>query len=190
MPRDSRVASAATEILKRSINRDQQYSDDDACLERIFNLRYGKDYQCPKCHKRGFYRNRARKCYSCAWCGYDHSPLAGTIFHKSPTSLKNWVFAIFLMGTPKNGVAAKEIQRQTNVTYKTAWRIQRQIRKLMMPDASKLGGTIEIDDTYIGAPSSMLRHGEIPQSFRSSCYDRSKPREGTERYKTARPHHL
>lgn len=126
------------------------YPDDDACLERIFNLRYGKDYECPKCHKRGFYRNRARKCYSCAWCGYDISPLAGTIFHKSPTSLKNWFFAIFLMGTSKNGVAAKEIQRQTNVTYKTAWRMQRQIRKLMRPDDSKLSGTIEIDDTYIG----------------------------------------
>lgn len=128
----------------------KEFPDDDACLEHLFNQRYGKHYECPKCHKTGFYRNRNKKCYSCAWCGYDISPLAGTIFHKSSTSLKNWFFAIFLMSTSKNGVSAKEIQRQTGVTYKTAWRMQRQIRLLMHPDKDPLRGTVEIDDTYIG----------------------------------------
>ncbi|MGH7901380.1 MAG: IS1595 family transposase [Thermodesulfobacteriota bacterium] len=138
-------------ITYTTINQfNKEFPDDDACLEHIFNQRYGKNYECPRCHKTGFYRNRTRKCYSCAWCGYDLSPLAGTIFHKSSTNLKNWFFAIFLMSTSKNGVAAKEIQRQTGVTYKTAWRMQRQIRMLMRPDDSKLNGTIEIDDTYIG----------------------------------------
>lgn len=138
-------------ITYTTINEfNKDFPDDDACLEHIFNQRYGKNYECPRCHKRGFYRNKTRKCYSCAWCGYDLSPLAGTIFHKSSTSLKNWFFAIFLMSTSKNGVAAKEIQRQTGVTYKTAWRMQRQIRMLMRSEDSQLSGTIEIDDTYIG----------------------------------------
>lgn len=128
----------------------KEFPDDDFCLEHIFNLRYGKDYVCPKCGKTGFYRNRARKCYSCAWCGCDLSPLAGTIFHKSPTSLRTWFYAIFLMSTSRNGVSAKEIQRQTGVTYKTAWRMQRQIRLLMNPGNDPLKGTVEIDDTYVG----------------------------------------
>ena len=119
-------------------------------MEYIFNLRYGKDYQCPKCTKTGFYRIRERKFYSCAWCGYNLSPLANTIFHKSPTPLKHWFFAIFLMSTSINGVSAKEIQRQLGVTYKCAWRMQRQIRKLMRSKTSKLIGIVEIDDTYIG----------------------------------------
>ena len=129
----------------------EEFPDDDYCLDHIFNLRYGKDYICPKCGKTGFYRNRARKCYSCAWCGCDLSPLAGTIFHKSPTSLKTWFYAIFLMSTSKNGVSAKEIQRQTGVTYKTAWRMQRQIRLLMKPGNDPLKGTVEIDDTYVAS---------------------------------------
>ncbi len=55
------------------------------------------------------------------------------------------------MSTSKNGVAAKEIQRQIGVTYKTAWRMMRQIRKLIdSVDSNKLGGTVEIDETYIG----------------------------------------
>ena len=54
------------------------------------------------------------------------------------------------MSTSKNGVSAKEIQRQTGVTYKTAWRMQRQIRLLMKPGNDPLKGTVEIDDTYVG----------------------------------------
>lgn len=148
------IISMTKQTTIRQFNKD--FPDDDSCLEHIFNQRYGKHYECPKCHKTGFYRNRARKCYSCAWCGYDISPLAGTIFHKSSTPLKNWYFAIFLMSTSKNGVSAKEIQRQTGVTYKTAWRIQRQIRLLMRPDNDPLRGTVEVDDTYIGGK----RHGK------------------------------
>src|SRR3990167_8203671 len=128
----------------------KEFPDDDACLEHIFNFRYVKNYECPKCHKKGFYRNRNKKCYSCAWCGYDLSPLAETVFHKSSTSLKTWFYAIFLMSTSKNGVSAKEIERQTGVTYKTAWRIQRHVRMLMKPGNNPLKGTVEIDDTYIG----------------------------------------
>ena len=96
-------------------------------------------------------------CYACAWCGYQLHPLAGTIFHKSPTNLKDWFFAIFLMSTSKNGVSAKELQRQLGVTYKCAWRMQRQIRKLMRFKGSKLSGIVEIDDTYIGGRRSGKR---------------------------------
>jgi len=128
----------------------EQFSNDDACLNYIFDERYGKDHECPECHKTGFYKVSNRKCYACAWCGYQIHPLANTIFHKSSTSLHHWFFAIFLMSTSKNGVSAKEIERQLGVTYKTAWRIQRQIRKLMKSSKDMLSGTVEIDDSYIG----------------------------------------
>ena len=126
------------------------FPDDNACLDYVFDKNYGKDFECLECHKTGFYRVSDRKCYACAWCSYQIHPLAHTIFHKSSTSLKTWFHAIFLMSTSKNGVAAKEIQRQTGVTYKTAWRMQRQIRMLMKPGNDPLRGTVEIDDTYIG----------------------------------------
>lgn len=54
------------------------------------------------------------------------------------------------MSTSRNGVAAKEIQRQVGVTYKTAWRMMREIRKLMQDGPSKLSGIVEADETYIG----------------------------------------
>lgn len=77
-------------------------------------------------------------------------PTAGTIFEKTRTSLADWFYAIYLMTSTKNGVAAKEIQRQIGVTYKCAFRMMHQIRKLMLTtDGQKMMGVVEADETYI-----------------------------------------
>ena len=128
----------------------KEFPDENACLNYIFLHRYGKDCDCPNCQKTGFYRVKGRKCYACAWCGHQIHPLAGTIFHKSSTKLTDWFFAIFLMSQSKNGVAAMEIQRHLGVTYKTAWRMQKQIRTLMKQGGDTLSGTVEVDETYVG----------------------------------------
>lgn len=128
----------------------KDFPDDDACLAYLFQQRYGKNCLCPNCQKTGFYRVKGRKCYACAWCGHQIHPLAGTIFHKSSTRLTDWFFAIFLMSQSKNGVAAKEIERHLGVTYKTAWRMQKQIRSLMKQGENILKGTVEVDETYVG----------------------------------------
>lgn len=128
----------------------EQFPDDAACLDFVFKTRWPKPV-CPECSKKdSFYRVEKRKCYSCSWCGYQLSPTAGTIFHKSETSLKSWFFAMFLMTASRNGVAAKEIERQLGVTYKTAWRMAHQIRKLMDERTGNLKGIVEADETYIG----------------------------------------
>ena len=128
-----------------------QYPNDDACLHEVFLNRYGKLKVCPKCTKTThFYKVTDRKCYACQSCGHQLHPLANTIFHKSETTLKTWFFAIFLFSNSKNGVSAKELERQLGVTYKTAWRMARQIRSLMNEPTSPMEGHFEVDETYIG----------------------------------------
>ena len=60
---------------------------------------------------------------------------------------------MYLMGSTRCGISAKQIQRETGVTYKTAWRMFHQIRKLMSEDV-KLGGVggsgVEMDEMYHG----------------------------------------
>lgn len=127
-----------------------QFPDDAACLDFIYRQRWPKGAKC-ECGKEDcFYRITKRRAYSCSFCGAQIYPAAGTIFHKSETSLKSWFFAIFLMSASRNGVAAKELQRQLGVTYKTAWRMAREIRKLMHGNGSLLSGVVEADETYIG----------------------------------------
>ena len=121
----------------KSFNK--EYSNNNACLKKIFEQRYKDLDKCPNCkRKTKFYKTSNRKCFSCKYCGYQLSPLSGTIFHKSSTPLKLWFYAIFLFSASKNGVSAKELERQLGVTYKCAWRIAKQIRKLMEQDKKML----------------------------------------------------
>lgn len=128
-----------------------QFPDDKACLDFIFQSRYGDLKYCPKCAaETKFYPTKIAKVYVCKHCRYQISPLANTIFHKSSTSLWNWFYAIYLFSVAKNGVSAKELERHLGVTYKTAWRIAKQIRLLMQQDTEMLSGIIEADETYVG----------------------------------------
>jgi transposase-like protein/predicted RNA-binding Zn-ribbon protein involved in translation (DUF1610 family) len=129
----------------------RMYPDDNACLDEIFTNRYGHLKVCPECKKETkFYKIKSRKCYACQYCGYQISPLADTIFHKSSTSLRDWFYSLYLFSVSKNGVSAKELERQLGVTYKCAWRIAKQIRQLLKQNKELLSNIIEIDETYIG----------------------------------------
>ena len=139
---------------------DAQFPDDDSCLEFIKNARWPNGITCqsPACgggtKVTNHYRIEGRKVYSCEWCGNHVSPTADTIFHKSSTSLRSWFHAIFLMASTRTGISAKQLEREIGVTYKTAWRMFTQIRKLMTegdsPFSFFLSGEVEIDETYIG----------------------------------------
>ena len=60
---------------------------------------------------------------------------------------------MYLMTATRNGVAAKELQRQLGVTYKCAWRIGHQLRLLMAArdeatNPGPLSGHVEVDDVH------------------------------------------
>lgn len=130
-----------------------RFPSDDACLEHVMNVRYGMRHECGHCGKEStFHRMTERKAYACANCGHHVYPCAGTIFQDSRTSLQIWFYAIFLFVTTRHGVSGKELQRQLGVTYKTAWRMGQQIRKLMerADGFSMLQGHVELDEAYVG----------------------------------------
>ena len=52
------------------------------------------------------------------------------------------------MAQTRAGISAKQLERELGVTYKTAWRIFSQIRKLMATDGNILTGDVEIDEAY------------------------------------------
>ncbi|MEP7374783.1 MAG: IS1595 family transposase [Chitinophagaceae bacterium] len=129
----------------------KDYPDSDACLHKLFTLRYS-NLICPKCDSdKPFKRVKNKKSYQCPCCGYQVYPMAGTFFEKSTTPLTHWFYAIYLQTTTRNGVAAKELERQLNVCYKTALRMCHQIKKLIAGKSlDKLTGQVEIDESYFG----------------------------------------
>ena len=135
---------------------DENFPDDNACLKEVFNQQFGNLKECPRCtNPAKFYKITGRKRYDCQYCAYQIHPLADTIFYKSSTSLKKWFRIIYQFSVSKNGVSAYEIRRMLGVTYKCALRMARQIRSMCFSkkeksNKSKLKGTVEVDETYIG----------------------------------------
>jgi transposase-like protein len=108
----------------------RRFPDDDTCLDHLMKARYGETPACPRCGREGrFARLRKLPAYACPWCGHHIHPMQGTPFARTRTPLQKWFYAMYLFTTTRDGVAAKEIQRQLGVTYKTAWRIGHEIRK-------------------------------------------------------------
>lgn len=137
----------------------REFPDDEACLNYLWRTRYASDGEhahCPRCDKqRSFKRyqgKRQRQVWTCTACSYQLSPTAGTIYHKSSTSLHLWFYAIFIITSTRCGVSAKQLERELGVTYKTAWRMFNLIRNRLMEQdyTGPLGGEVEADETFIG----------------------------------------
>lgn len=138
------------------------FPDDDACLTRVMEVRYGLRHDCRKCGKDStFHKLADRRAFSCSHCGDHVYPCAGTIFQDSRTSLQSWFYAIYLFIATRHGVSGKELERVLGVTYKTAWRMGQQIRQLMTKadHFDVLKGHVELDEAYIGGKRSGGKRG-------------------------------
>lgn len=136
------------------------FPNDDACLTRVMEVRYGLRHVCGKCGKEAtFHKIEGRRAFACAACGNHVYPCAGTIFQDSRTPLQTWFYAIYLFIATRHGVSGKELQRTLGVTYKTAWRIGQQIRDLMTKadGFAMLKGHVELDEAYVGGRRSGKR---------------------------------
>ncbi len=132
----------------------QQFPDDEACLKRIMTERYGgTELDCPKCGVFSkFYRMTKDRGYVCQHCGHHLHPTVGTPMERTHLPLHKWFYAMLLFSTSRHGVAAKELERQLDIPYKTAWRMAHEIRKYMADTDGEtpLGGIVEVDETYVG----------------------------------------
>lgn len=133
-----------------------RFPTEESCLEHLKLVRFGERHECESCGKDAkFYRIAKRRSYGCEHCGHQIYPTAGTPFHRTRTSLQDWFYVMFLFCSKRNGVSAKEVERQIGVTYKTAWRMCHEIRKYMaiVDGDEPLGGpfkTVQVDETFIG----------------------------------------
>jgi transposase len=182
-PKRARSSESSYSFMEFS----REFPDDDACLQWLWRERYspnGTDAYCPKCETaRAFKRYetaQTRQSWTCTTCGHHLHPTAGTIFHRSSTSLQLWFFAMWLMTSTRCGISAKQLERELGVTYKTAWRMFNLIRnRLMAQDyQGPLSGKVEVDETWIGGKlRESERRAAAAQGLAKNRGPYTKPRE-------------
>ncbi len=165
-----RCESSDSRFSLMEFNR--EFPNDAACLEWLWRNRYSPDGEhayCPKCEMDRIFKRyettQQRQSWTCNGCGHHLHPTAGTIYHKSSTSLHLWFYAMFLMTSTRCGISAKQMEREIGVNYKTAARMMRLIRRdLMSDDGVTLIGPVEIDESYFGGRERSVtgKQGRIP----------------------------
>src|SRR6266446_7267864 len=148
--------AASSESLYSLMEFEREYPSDAACLEALVKRLYPDGIHCPTCKKiTKHHRDKNRPSYACQNCGHHEHPMRGTNFQDSATSLKLWFYAIYLMSSTRCGISAKQLERELGVTYKTAWRMFKQIRSMLEDDdGGQLSGKVEIDESYYGGKES------------------------------------
>ena len=91
--------------------------------------------------------------WRCKDCRRQFSVTVGTVMQGSHITLRQWVQAFYSICSHKKGVSALQLQRNLGLgSYESAWHLAHRIRLAMAADplASKLSGTVEVDETYVG----------------------------------------
>jgi transposase-like protein len=136
----------------------KDFADEKKCREYIEKLRWPNGVECPRCKSAKIYRIVKRDQLLCSSCEYQFSVTVDTIFHDTHLPLWKWFLATCLLCESKKGMSACQIQRSLGVSYKTAWYLCHRIRAAMLEVApTKLGGTVEIDETYVGGKARRWR---------------------------------
>jgi transposase-like protein len=135
-------------------------SDESAAVELLERMRWGNTPCCVRCGSVDVYQMKdaktgqrsSRYLWRCRDCKAQYTVRIGTVYEESRIELRHWCYAFWRAATSKKGVAALEIQRHCQISYKSALFLMNRIRFAMAPDpeSPKLTGTVECDETYIG----------------------------------------
>ncbi len=131
------------------------FPDEEACKGYLVARRWPEGVRCPRCGNPAVYDLPSRKwhwqCERCAPNGYRFSHIAGTIFENTNKGLREWFRVVHMMLTSKKGISALQIKRVMGFgSYETAWSMCHKIGTALMEDIDKLGGIVEVDETYVG----------------------------------------
>ncbi len=132
--------------------------DEDTCKAYLKARRWPDGVRCPRCGNLAVYDLPSRKwhwqCTKCApggSTGYRFSIIAGTIFENTNKPLRQWFKVVHLMTTSKKGISSLQIKRQMGFgSYETALNMTHKIRAAMIQPQEKLGGIVEVDETWVG----------------------------------------
>src|SRR5258708_1869238 len=139
------------------------FANADNCVAYLVARRWPNGVVCPSCGRTDVSYVPVRRVWQCKTRHpkAQFSIKVGTIFEDSPISLDKWLLAMWMLANCKNGISSYEISRATGITQKSTWFMLQRIRlALQGEDGGKLGGDVEVDETFIGGKARNM-HGDV-----------------------------
>jgi transposase-like protein len=138
----------------------QWFPDEEACIKYLFDSRWPNGFECPVCGDREAYYIKTRRAFQCKAKMHQTYLTADTIMHGSRIPLLAWFWAAYLVTTVTPSISATQLERQLGITYETAFNMLHKLRAAMFnPERTKIKGKIEVDETYIGGPTTGGKRG-------------------------------
>ena len=151
------------------------FNDETKAREFLEAQRWPDGPVCPHCeatHTATKLQGRSTRpgVYKCKKCDLPYTVTVGTVFERSKVPLRTWLYVTFLLCGSKKGISSHQIHRMIGVQYKTARFMTMRIREAMRigslaPPMGSGGGTIEADETFIGAKAGTPRKGQRPAAY-------------------------
>ena len=148
----------------------RELGTEEECFAFLEKQRWPNGVRCTVCGgerisritRKAKSKNVRKNLYQCLEpsCKQQFSVTSGTIFHDSRVPLTKWFAAINLIMDAKKGMSAMQLQRHLGLgSYETAWHMAHRIRRAMMPsEKTMMYGTVEMDETFIGAQQVGHQH--------------------------------
>lgn len=135
-----------------------RFPDERSAREHVERLRWGDEPVCIHCGSVKVVRVKDEKPqpFRCKDCRKHLSVKTGTIFHGSNLGLRECLYAMYLMTVAKKGISSCQLARELGITQKSAWYLEQRIREAYESNSEMLGGTVEIDETYIGGKAKNM----------------------------------
>ncbi|HTW61971.1 MAG TPA: IS1595 family transposase [Terracidiphilus sp.] len=140
--------------------------DEAKAVMFLENQRWGNEPHCPNCGAADVYRmmsgEQRNKDYRwrCKGCKRMYSVRTKSVLEETRLPLRVWVYAIWKAASSKKGISALQLSREMEITHKSALFVLRRLRHGLQEESeTKLTGTVEVDEVYIGGRPRYRRTG-------------------------------
>ena len=131
----------------------QIFPDETAAVEWAESIRWPDGVSCVHCGSGDVAEVKSRKPmpYRCRSCRKHFSVKVGSLMQDSKLSVRQWLYAMYLMSVSKKGLSSMQLGRELGIAQEAAWRLGHKIRQAWNQGSLfPMSGEVEVDETYIG----------------------------------------